>query len=421
MYCGQEEIPSAERMIACRLRAPLMEQTQPTPLLDYISRAELETRWIRVRREMNCDALIVVQNVDLYYLTGTTQNGVLWFPREGEPLLAVRKSFERARTDSALQNIVSLKSYSELPELMPNPGATIGLELDVLPVSTYQQIARHFPNSKLVDGSMAIRLARAVKTQYEIECIHHAARQLDVMFADVATQLRDGMAEYELCARIEFALRMAGHQGLTRVRRFNMEMFYGAVSFGDTAAYPHGFDGPVGVRGRYTAVPAMGGLQRLRRGDPVVIDVVGGYAGYIADGTRIYSLGPVSSELRDAHQFVLELNEWIEGQLMPGKLPGEIYEEIIGRVSNSPYASRFMGIGDNQVRFVAHSVGLELDEVPVIAPKYNVPFEAGNVMAVEPKIFFEGIGGIGTENTYLITSHGPERLTRAPQEIYVVS
>jgi len=106
---------------------------------------------------------------------------------------------------------------------------------------------------------------------------------------------------------------------------------------------------------------------------------------------------------------------------MPGRLPGEIYEEIIRRVSNSPYASRFMGIGDNQVRFVAHSVGLELDEVPVIAPKYNVPFEAGNVMAVEPKIFFEGIGGIGTENTYLITSHGPERLTRAPQEIYVVS
>jgi len=65
-------------------------------------------------------------------------------------------------------------------------------------------------------------------------------------------------------------------------------------------------------------------------------------------------------------------------------------------------------------------VGLELDEVPVIAPKYGVPFEAGNVMAVEPKIFFEGIGGIGTENTYLLTNHGPERMTRAPQEIYIV-
>jgi len=397
-----------------------MQQTPPTPLLDYIPRAELETRWIRVRREMNCDALIVLQNVDLYYLTGTTQNGVLWFPREGEPLLAVRKSYDRAKTESALHNIVPLKSYSELPSLIPVPGATLGFELDVVPVSTYQQIAKQFPGSKLIDGSMAIRLARAIKTQYEIECIHHAARQLDIMFADVATQLREGMAEYELCARIEHVLRMAGHQGLTRVRRFNMEMFYGAVSFGDTSAYPHGFDGPVGVRGRYTAVPAMGGLNRLRRGEPVVIDVVGGHAGYIADGTRIYSLGPLSAELRDAHQFILELNEWIESQLMPGNIPGDIYDEILERVSKTPYASRFMGIGGNQVRFVAHSVGLELDEIPVIAPKYSVPFEAGNVMAVEPKIFFEGIGGIGTENTYLLTNHGPERLTRAPQEIYVV-
>jgi len=397
-----------------------MQQTPPTPLLDYIPRAELETRWIRVRREMNCDALIVLQNVDLYYLTGTTQNGVLWFPREGEPMLAVRKSYERAKTESALHNIVPLKSYSELPSLIPVPGATLGLELDVVPVATYQQIAKQFPNSKLIDGSMSIRLARAIKTQYEIECIRHAARQLDVMFADVATQLREGMAEYELCARIEHVLRMEGHQGLTRVRRFNMELFYGAVSFGDTASYPHGFDGPVGVRGRYTAVPAMGGLNRLRRGEPVVIDVVGGHAGYIADGTRVYSLGPLSSELRDAHQFILELNEWIESQLMPGKIPGEIYDEILQRVAKTPYASRFMGIGGNQVKFVAHSVGLELDEVPVIAPKYGVPFEAGNVMAVEPKIFFEGIGGIGTENTYLLTNQGPERLTRSPQEIYVI-
>jgi len=397
-----------------------MEVTQQKPLLDYVSRRELESRWLRVRKEMNCDALIVLQLVDLYYLTGTTQNGVLWFPRDGEPMLAVRKSLERARTESPIQNIVPLKSYSDLPRLLPNPGATIGLELDVLPVSTYQQLAKHFPSSTLMDGSMAIRLARAVKTSYEIECIRHAARQLDVMFADVATQLREGMSEYELCARIEYLLRMEGHQGLTRVRRFNMEMFYGAVSFGDTAAYPHAFDGPVGVRGRYTAVPAMGGLKQLKRGETVVVDVVGGYAGYIADATRVYSLGPVSGELHEAHQFILELNEWLEGQLVPGKIPGEIYDEILLRVSRTPFASRFMGIGENQVKFVAHSVGLELDEVPVIAPKYAVPFEAGTVMAVEPKIFFEGIGGIGTENTYLITNHGPERLTRAPQEIYIV-
>lgn len=389
-------------------------------LLDYLSRTELEARWTRVRREMDCDALLVIQTADLYYLSGTTQTGVLWFPREGEPVLAVRKSFERAKSESAVRNIVPLRSYSELPALLPNPGATIGLELDVLPVSTYQQIAKHFPNSKLTDGSLSIRRARGVKTPYEVECIRKAAEQLDLMWADVTSQLREGMAEYELCARIEYVLRMAGHQGLTRFRRFNMDMFYGAVSFGDTAAYPHAFDGPVGVRGRYTAIPAMGGRKQLKRGEPVVIDVVGGYQGYIADGTRVFSLGPVSDELHQAHQFILELNAWIEEQLRPGKIPGEIYTAILERVAKSPYASRFMGIGENQVKFVAHSVGLELDELPVIAPKYDIPFEAGNVMAVEPKIFFAGVGGIGTENTYLITDDGPERLTRSSQEIYIV-
>src|SRR3954465_4195177 len=118
-------------------------------LSEYIPREELERRWAKVRRFMDCDSLVVLQNVDQYYLTGTLQTGVLWFPREGEPLLAVRKSYERAKIESALKNIVPLKTYSDLPALIPNPGPTIGFELDVLPLAPYQQVAKHFPNSKI--------------------------------------------------------------------------------------------------------------------------------------------------------------------------------------------------------------------------------------------------------------------------------
>jgi len=389
-------------------------------LLDYIPRSELETRWERVRRVMECDALIVLQNVGIFYLSGTTQAGVLWFPREGEPVLAVRKSYERAQAESALKNVVPFRSYSELSSLFPNPGETLGFELDVVPVSTYEQVARQFKTARLIDASLVLRKARGVKTPYEIECIRQAAQQLDRAFLDIPTQLREGMREIDLGARIEYVMRTAGHQGLTRVRRFNMEMHYGAVSFGDTAAYPHSFDGPVGVRGLYTAVPAMGGRKELRRGEPVIVDIVGGCAGYIADGTRVYSLGSLSQELQDAHAYVLDLNAWIEEQLIPGAIPGEIYTKVLERVAKSPYAARFMGAGENQVKFVAHSVGLELDELPVIAPRYDAPFEANTVMAVEPKIFFTGIGGVGTENTYVIRKGSPERLTTCGQEIFVV-
>src|SRR5215468_1593110 len=109
-------------------------------LTEYVPREELERRWARVRQFMDCDALIILQNVDQFYLTGTLQNGVLWFPREGEPLLAIRKSYERAKVESAVSNIVPLQKYSELPALIPKPGNVVGMELDVVPVATYQQV-----------------------------------------------------------------------------------------------------------------------------------------------------------------------------------------------------------------------------------------------------------------------------------------
>ena len=369
---------------------------------------------------MDCDSLVILQNADLYYLSGTVQSGLLWFPREGEPLFAVRKSYERAKIESAIKNIVPLKTYSELPSLISNPGETVGFELDVVPVSTYQQISKHFEKSRIVDGSMPLRNARAVKTAFEIDCIRQAAHQLDKMFLDIPSQLREGLPEFELAARIEYVLRMAGHQGLTRVRRFNMELHYGAVSFGETAAYPHAFDGPVGVRGLYSAVPTMGGRKTLKRGEPVMIDICGGYGGYIADGSRTYSIGPVSQQMKDTHQFILELNGWIEEQLRPGNIPSEIYSRTMDRVARTSFAQHFMGAGENQVRFVAHSVGLELDEIPVIAPKFDAPLEAGVVLAVEPKVFYPGLGGVGTENTYVIKDSGCERLTVCPQEIYTL-
>src|SRR6516225_11179268 len=95
---------------------------------EYVPREELERRWAKTRRYMDCDALIILQNVDQYYLAGTLQTGVLWFPRDGEPLLAVRKSYERAKVESAVRNIVPLKTYSELSSLIPNAGETLGFE-----------------------------------------------------------------------------------------------------------------------------------------------------------------------------------------------------------------------------------------------------------------------------------------------------
>ena len=384
--------------------------------MELVPRDELERRWSRVRGFMDSDALIVLQNVDQFYLSGTIADGVLWFPREGEPLFAVRKSLSRAKTESALAEVVGFSRYSELSDLIASPGEILGLELDVVPVAVYQQIIKAFPNRRYVDASLALRKARSVKTEFEIQQIRRAAGMLDRAFLDIPSQLREGIREFELAARIEYVMRMDGHQGFTRLRRFNMEIHYGAVAFGDTAAYPHNFDGPVGVRGLYPAVPLMGSRKELVRGEPVMVDVVGGAGGYIADGSRAYSLGEPSKKVSDTHKFILELNAWLEEQLKPGNIPSEIYRKAQERIAGTDYAPHFMGAAENQVRFIAHGVGLELDELPVIAPRFDDPLEPGVVLAMEPKVFYPGVGGAGVENTYVITESGSERLMKAPME-----
>ena len=388
--------------------------------MQSVPRQEIEKHWQRARQYMTCDALLVVQNADLFYLTGTVQNSVLWFPREGEPTLFVRKSYQRACDESPLKNIIAFKRYAEIPEKLSERVKQVGVEMDVVPVSTFEQLRKLFPDAEFVDCSTGLRKARSVKTAYEIDQIRIAAEMLDRAFLDIPQQLREGMGEYELAARIEYVMRMAGHQGLIRLRRFNFELHFGYVSFGGSTAYPHNFDGPVGARGLYPAVPAMGGWKRLVRHEPVMVDVCGGAGGYIADGSRTYSIGPLSEKMRDAHAFILDLNSWIETQLRPGAIPSAIYQEATDRAKAASFGPFFMGTGENQVSFVAHGVGLELDEIPVIAPKSDAPLESGVVLAVEPKIFFPEVGGVGVENTYVVTEAGGHRLTNAPMEIISV-
>ena len=65
-------------------------------------------------------------------------------------------------------------------------------------------------------------------------------------------------------------------------------------------------------------------------------------------------------------------------------------------------------------------MGLELDELPVLAPKSNVKLEPRMVLAIEPKIFFPERGGVGIENMYLIIETGFEKLTLFPEDIIII-
>ncbi len=392
--------------------------------LELLPRSETERRLKRLRRWMtmeSADAVFILQNADLYYFAGTIQSGILCLPIEEEPVYLVNKSLARARMESPWARIRPLGSLKKAPESLAAEGIPVlrrvGLELDVLPAGFYLKLCAAFPGVDFIDASDAIRKTRMVKSELEIRQLQRAAEMLGEVFEQIPGWMEIGVREVELAARIEGFLRGRGHQGMARMRGFNLEMAYGTVSSGPSACYPTSFPGPVGFVGLYPAIPNPGGQRRLAVGEPLMVDLVGGYGGYLIDQTRMFVLGELPPDLRAAHRFVLDLLRELESCLAPGTLCSSLWNRAFEMIEESPYADNFMGSGDSRVRFVGHGVGLELDELPVLAQEVEIPLEAGMTLAVEPKLFFPGRGGVGVENTYVITRSGHEKLTLSEEDV----
>ena len=396
-------------------------------LYTRIPRVETDRRLKNLKEKLlkgGFGCALILQPADLYYFTGTVQQSILFVPPEGDEFLFVVKNIERACFDSPLERIHKLKHIGAFGAAAKSFGieisGLIGIEADVLPVSTHQLLSRMFPDAELVDASPLILEIRSVKTPLEEERLRKAGENLSSVFEEIGGYIEPGMSEFEIDAEFRRLLRRRGDHSLNRVRRWNLEFVFGCVSAGPSVAFPIAYDGPVGYSGLSAATAVGSGRRKIRKGEPIMIDTVSGWDGYMADMTRIFHIGAPDSFWLETHSFIIELNRYIEQNLAPGNPPSQIYAGVMERVREAGFSDYFMGCGENQVKFFGHGIGLELDEPPVFAKRFDIPLAEGNCVAIEPKIIFPDRGGVGLENTYLITADGFEKLTRMDEEIHIL-
>lgn len=390
-------------------------------------KAELEQRIDNLKhhlRQTGIEAALILQRVDLFYFSGTSQQGGLYIPADGEPILMVNKNTERARAESFLDTIVHLESPKRIPEIIQGQGygfpGSLGLELDVLPTTLYFTYRKLFSGTDVKDISMAIRLQRAVKSSYELAIMRRAAEFSDQVLGWVPNILRPGISELEMAGLVEAEARRLGHQGVIRMRLWGSEMFYGHLLSGPTAAVPSYLSSPTGGTGASPAIAQGPSFKTIARHEPVMVDYMFCYNGYLSDNTRIYSLGALPRELLDAHAAMLAVQRMIKKVARPGVASGEIYDQALAKTKELGYEDYFMGFGGQRVRFVGHGIGLEVDEFPFLAAGQKYKLAAGMTIALEPKLIFPGQGVVGIENTQLVTPEGLESLNRYPDEIVVV-
>lgn len=362
------------------------------------------------------DGALFIYPIDVYYFTGTRQNATLWLPASGEPVLLVKKSLARARLESPLADIRPFTGSKDISAAIPENAVKIGMTFDVVPVQQHNFYAKQLAGRDFVDISALNREVRSVKSSFEIEQMKLSGARLSSVFTQVPDFLKAGMRELDLSAEFEYRLRKAGSEGFVRMRAFNQELFQGlAVSSGGTC---YGFfDGAVTGKGLSNASPHGASIETIHENRPVLIDYTGVFNGYITDMTRIYVIGTLDPELRDAFQVALDIQNYLQAALKPGAVCEDLFLKSVEMAERAGLGSSFMGMPGEQARFVGHGVGLELDEFPVIAQGFKVALKEGHTIAIEPKFVIPGKGVVGIENTFVATADGGVKITDIPDAI----
>ncbi len=396
--------------------------------MEAVPQAEITRRVAGLQErleEAGIDLALISQAADMFYYTGALADGFLAVAPAASPLFLVRRPRRRLAAVEHPWPLAFYRDVKEIPELLAAAGlpgtGPLGLELDVLPAALYRQFQEKiFPRCPIKDLSNLIRRQRMVKSAYEIEQLRRAAEMLDQAFELIPGLLRPGVTELEVAAALENRLRLLGHQGLVRTRRWNLEQHFGHVLSGHSGLQVSYIDAPTGGWGLGPAFPQGPSLKKLSPGEPLSVDLAGCACGYVADMTRLYALGSLPERAWEAYRAVEEMYRLFEATARPGVRAGDLHRQILQEARDRGLEDYFMGPRQEPVGFIAHGVGLELDEYPFITARFPYPLEENVVLAFEPKFFLPEIGMIGQEDTGIITAAGVEWLTRSPRRITLV-
>ena len=151
-----------------------------------------------------------------------------------------------------------------------------------------------------------------------------------------------------------------------------------------------------------------------------MVDLGSNFTGYITDMSRVFAVEKITDSLAlRAHQVSIDIQNAICEMAKPGVEAKAMYELAYSMVEKEGLKSYFMG-HNQQAGVMGHGVGIEINELPVLAPRSRDILCPGMAFAMEPKFVIPGIGAVGTENTYIVGEDGLERITNFPEEIQII-
>lgn len=355
---------------------------------------------------LDCPALIC-DNANLFYLTGRVFCGYIFLEPGKAPRYFVKRPSELTG-----DGITFIRKPEDIGLQCPR----LGLELGSLAYSQAMRLQAAFAADELADISGKIMLGRSVKTPLEQKLLQEDGIRHAAVYDRIPGLFREGMTDIELQAEIERIDRLHGCLGQFRVNGPDMEIHMGNVITGRNADTPSPYDFAMGGAGLSPSLPVGASGEEIKPGQAVMIDMNGNFNGYMTDMTRTYACGALAEKAVRAHRCSIRICHELAAMARPGIECKALYERAVDIAREEGLDDCFMG-HKYHAGFVGHGVGIQINELPVLAPRSKMLMAEGNVIAIEPKFVIESVGAVGIENTYICRPDGLECITPAPEEL----
>ena len=251
------------------------------------------------------------------------------------------------------------------------------------------------PRIEIASGMLEAE--RAVKSEFELQCLKQAAAIAAKGFEAAASFIEPGITESDLVGEVERACRRHGSQ-----------------------SFPHYTMVVSGRDPEHTSYWWNCRNREMQACDPVSMDFGTMHNGYCADICRPFVIGKATERQRDVFKVLIDAHHAAAEAAKPGVMASEV-NRAAGRVLTAAWGDQgWWGIG--------HGVGLEVHEWPFIGYQHIVDDEAyrdatlveNMVISLEPSIDFPDVGDFQIEDQFVVTRGGAERLNQIPHSIVEV-
>lgn len=373
--------------------------TAPIPLSEGVWR---HRRLRSAMAEAGIDGLLAFapgwRRENVRYLTGAPIAGELAFaylPADGDPAaFFVGESDERAAREAGLVTDIRRIRAGDLGPLgdriaRDRVGRLGVAHSELVPVGVRRGLERAVAGAEIVSATALMDGVRLVKSPWEIEQLRATAALCDEAWSAFLGALRVGIAEYEIVAEVEAALKARGAE----------DNFMIIASGGQE------------VRGM--TPPAE---RRVQAGDLVRTELTPQLNGYWTQICRTAVIGPPNAGQRASFELFEEAAAAGLAAVRAGVTAHDVAvaeNDVFRRHGYGEYCT------SQHTRVRGHGHGLHFDEVPIMEGIETV-LEAHAVVIVHPNTYTPLAGYHVHGDPVVVTADGYEPLLATPRELHEV-